>query len=95
MVFTASKRSSSLNVIPICLSAGLVACPQFCCLIFEYPTTKEAACNNNKRNFKFIILYPRQQCDDDFPILTRGLLQRMQDTIECRQQLLIDRRKII
>ena len=56
MVFTISTRSSSLNVIPICLSAGLVACPQFCCPIFEYPTAKEAAYDNNKRNFRFITI---------------------------------------
>ena len=95
IILTISKRSSSLNIIPIYLSARLVACPQFRFLIFEYPTTKEAACNNNNTNFKLIVLYPRQQCDDDYPILTRGLLQRMQDTTKCRQQLLIDRRKIV
>ena len=94
IILIISKRSSNLNIIPIYLSARLVACPQFRFLIFEYPTTKEAACNN-KTNFEFILLYPRQQCDDDYPILTRGLLQRMQDTTKCRQQLLIDRRKIV
>ena len=72
---------------------GWLHAPNFVALFLSIPQQKKQH-EIIIRGLLDSLPYPIKQCDDDYPMLTKGLLQRMHYTIECRQQLLLDRRKI-